>query len=151
MATELKLPQLGENVDSGVLARLLVEVGATVKKDQPVLELETDKATVEVPAFSDGVVKEILVKEGERVKVGQTILTFDAADGAAAATAQAAPPAAAPKEAPQEPPAQEAKRAPVPASPSVRRLARELGVDIYAVPGTGPGGRIADEDVKLYA
>ena len=98
MATELKLPQLGENVDSGVLARLLVEVGATVKKDQPVLELETDKATVEVPAFSDGVVKEILVKEGDRVKVGQTILTLDAAEGngAAAAPAKAAPQATPP-------------------------------------------------------
>ena len=200
MATELKLPQLGENVDSGVLARLLVKVGSTVKKDQPVLELETDKATVEVPAFSDGVVKEILVKEGERVKVGQTILTLEAAEGngAAAAPAKAAPQAdaqaAAPQAAPteeaptpqaeQQPepqpapeeleherrlgeralaqyagsfpdggkgaptstppppvapaPAPETKRAPVPASPSVRRLARELGVDIYAVPGTGP-------------
>ena len=103
MATELKLPQLGENVDSGVLARLLVTVGATVKKDQPVLELETDKATVEVPAFSDGVVKEILVKEGERVKVGQTILTLDAVDGGGAAPAKSAPQAA-----PQAAPAQEA-------------------------------------------
>src|SRR5436309_14743730 len=103
MATELKLPQLGENVDSGVLARLLVEVGATVKKDQPVLELESDEATVEVPAFSDGVVKEILVKEGERVKVGQTILTLDAAEGngAAAPPAKAEPQAEAQAAAPQ--------------------------------------------------
>jgi pyruvate dehydrogenase E2 component (dihydrolipoamide acetyltransferase) len=222
MATELKLPQLGENVDSGVLARLLVEVGATVKKDQPVLELETDKATVEVPAFSDGIVKEILVKEGDRVKVGQTILTLDATEGNGAtapakaapqapppAPPPAAPPAQAAPEAPAAPapakapaperqpepekdkeeleherrlgeralaqyagslpdggtgaptstppppvapaPAMEAKRAPVPASPSVRRLARELGVDIYTVPGTGPGGRISDDDVKTYA
>src|ERR1043165_799751 len=105
MATELKLPQLGENVDSGVLARLLVEVGATVKKDQPVIELETDKATVEVPAYSDGVVKEILVKEGERVKVGQTILTPEPTAGAAAKT-KAAPPAEAPKAASAEAPAQ---------------------------------------------
>jgi pyruvate dehydrogenase E2 component (dihydrolipoamide acetyltransferase) len=210
MATELKLPQLGEGVDKGTLLKLLVKVGATVKKDQPVIELETDKATVEVPAFSDGVVKEILVKEGEQVKVGQTILTLEATDGAAAATAKAAPPAEAPPAAPAEeapatahkeasqpepeedteeleperrlgeralaqyagslpvggagaptstpPPPQvappltpETKRAPVPASPSVRRLARELGVDIYAVPGTGPGGRISNEDVKQYA
>ena len=209
MATELKLPQLGEGVDKGTLLKLLVKVGATVKKDQPVIELETDKATVEVPAFSDGVVKEILVKEGEQVKVGQTILTLEATDGAAAATAKAAPPAEAPPAVPAEeaparapkeasqpepeedtaeleherrlgeralaqyagslpvggagaptstppppvapPPTPETKHAPVPASPSVRRLARELGVDIYAVPGTGPGGRISDEDVKQYA
>src|SRR5436853_851737 len=102
MATELKLPQLGEGVDKGTLLKLLVKVGATVKKDQPVIELETDKATVEVPAFSDGVVKEILVKEGEQVKVGQTILTLEATDGAAAATAKAAPPAEAPPAAPAE-------------------------------------------------
>src|SRR5436305_3355137 len=110
MGTELKRAQLGEDVDSGVLVRLLVQVGATVKKDQPVLELETDKATVEVPAFSDGVVKEILVKEGERVKVGQTILTLEAAEGngAAAAPAKAAPQADAQAAAPQAAPAEEA-------------------------------------------
>ena len=205
MATELKLPQLGENVDSGVLARLLVTVGATVEKDQPVIELETDKATVEVPAFSGGVVKEILVKEGDRVKVGQTILTLED-NGAAAAPAKAAPPAdAAPAAEPSpdkspEPeseqhadedeleaerrmaeraleqyagsmphggtgaptgalplppgvprPAPAEVRPPVPAPPSVRRTARELGVDIFEVTGTGPGGRISDEDVRNHA
>ena len=222
MATELKLPQLGENVDSGTLSRLLVTVGATVKKDDPVLELETDKATGEVPSFSDGVVKEILVKEGDRIKVGQTILTLEAGNGAAAAPAKAEPQAEEKKEvAPQEAPAKEAaapatapaaekeaaqpqqaqqpepkagqeeleherrigeralaqyagslpaggsgaprttpppapsapaaKQAPVPAAPSVRRLARELGVNIYEVIGTGPGGRISDDDVKGHA
>jgi pyruvate dehydrogenase E2 component (dihydrolipoamide acetyltransferase) len=219
---DFKLPELGENVHGGDVLRVLVKPGDSVKNDQPVLELETDKATVEVPAFSDGVVKEILVKEGDRVKVGQTILTLDAAEGNGAAAAkpeaQAVPSADAPQES-QAPPAQpapaqtapattaaparqaeeetngaagleheqlmreralaqyagslpdggagaptstppppvapaplpETRRAPVPASPSVRRLARELGVDIYAVPGTGPSGRISDDDVKAYA
>ena len=84
MATELKLPQLGENIESGVLAKLLVSVGDKVENDQPVIELETDKATVEVPAFESGVVKEIRVKEGDTIKVGQTILTLD--DGAGGQT-----------------------------------------------------------------
>ncbi len=187
MATELKLPQLGENIESGVLSKLLVSVGDKVERDQPVIELETDKATVEVPAFESGVVKEIRVKEGDTIKVGQTILTLE--DGAAAkqeeakpdakpeqrieekAEAQEAEPAAPAKaeqkaepaekdeeQAPTPAPAAsdaaaepEQKRGPVPASPSVRRLARELGVNIYEVQGTGPGGRITAEDVSKHA
>ena len=89
MATELKLPQLGENIESGVLAKLLVSVGDKVERDQPVIELETDKATVEVPAFESGVVKEIRVKEGDTIKVGQTILTLE--DGAATKQEKAKP------------------------------------------------------------
>ena len=198
MAIELKLPQLGENIESGVLSKLLVSVGDKVVKDQPVIELETDKATVEVPAFESGVVKEILVKEGDKIKVDQTILTLEAAEEAkeekgaaeerieetaqeqeagsetaekpaqekeAAPQEEAAqqqqeqkpapqpaeqsrPPAPAPAKAADEP---EQKRDPVPASPSVRRRARELGVDIYEVTGSGPGGRISDEDVTKRA
>ncbi|HET8675426.1 MAG TPA: 2-oxo acid dehydrogenase subunit E2 [Blastocatellia bacterium] len=212
MATELKLPQLGENIESGVLAKLLVSVGDKVERDQPVIELETDKATVEVPAFESGVVKEIRVKEGDTIKVGQTILTLE--DGAATKQEKAKPdtkpeqrieekaeaqeakpqeakpqeagqqeaPQAAPAKAEQKPepekkdeevapqskPSQaaaaapapapsaaaaepEQKRGPVPASPSVRRMARELGVDIYEVEGTGPGARISAEDVSQHA
>jgi pyruvate dehydrogenase E2 component (dihydrolipoamide acetyltransferase) len=194
MAIELKLPQLGENIESGVLSRLLVSVGDHVVKDQPVIELETDKATVEVPAFEGGVVKEILVKEGDKIKVDQTILTLE--DGAEPkeekgkaeerieATAQeqdaggvatekpaqekeAAQKQAEPEQKQQEqgpaeqkqPPEERAakpdepqqKRDPVPASPSVRRRARSIGVDIYEVTGSGPGGRISDEDVDKHA
>jgi pyruvate dehydrogenase E2 component (dihydrolipoamide acetyltransferase) len=209
MATELKLPQLGENIETGVLSKLLVSVGDKVAKDQPVLELETDKATVEVPAFDSGVVKEILVKEGDTIKVGQVILTLD--NGAAAKqekekaeatpedrieekaqeqeTESAAPAkptqkteaaekepekvearksedqkaeaqetdaqeaeAQAPEKQPSQAPAEtQERRGPVPASPSVRRMARELGVDIYEVQGTGPGARITAEDVSNRA
>src|SRR6187401_179706 len=77
MATELKLPELGENVEKGDVVRVLVKPGDTIKKDQPVVELETDKATIEVPSDVDGTVAEVKVKPGDRVKVGQVILTTD--------------------------------------------------------------------------
>src|SRR5438552_4043619 len=78
MATEIKLPILGENIDSGEVSKILVSVGDTVTEDQPVIELETEKATVEVPTSAAGTVKEIRVKEGETIKVGQVILTVEA-------------------------------------------------------------------------
>jgi pyruvate dehydrogenase E2 component (dihydrolipoamide acetyltransferase) len=187
MAVEFKLPELGENVEKGDVVRLLVNVGDTVKVDQPVLELETDKATIEVPSSVSGVVKEVKVKAGEKVKVGQTVLIVDETAAAATAPKAAAPapavapaPKAAEPAAPKASPAAEAPArhevidintaratpaaaarvaeprpaaAPssaslVPAAPSVRRFARELGVDIGGVDGTGPGGRIGQEDVK---
>src|SRR5215471_9859173 len=77
MTTQLTLPELGENIQSGELLKVLVSVGDTVAADQPVLELETDKATIEVPALVSGEVKEILVKPGETVAVGQPILTVE--------------------------------------------------------------------------
>src|SRR5207249_10142621 len=109
MPTEMKLPELGENVESGDVLRVLVKAGDRVKKDQAVLELETDKATIEVPSSAEGVIKDIKVKAGDKVKVGQTILVVE--DGAgqkpegqeqkeeAPKAAQAAP-AAAPKPVP---------------------------------------------------
>jgi pyruvate dehydrogenase E2 component (dihydrolipoamide acetyltransferase) len=190
--TEFKIPELGENVASGDVTRVLVKVGDTIAHDQPVVELETDKATIEVPSSVAGVVKEIKVKKGDKVKVGAVVLTVDAPGGeapapaakSAAPTAAPAAPAAAP-EPPQPPPpapappaatgptrvvpmpirsAAEAPSQPVapvkldgergpaaPASPAVRRLAREIGVDIGVVQGTGPGGRISQEDVKEHA
>src|SRR5215471_6983245 len=83
MATEFKLPELGENVHGGDVLRVLVKPGDTVKSDQPVLELETDKATIEVPSAISGTIAEIKVRAGEKVKVGQIIFTVS--DGAAAA------------------------------------------------------------------
>ena len=251
MATEFKIPELGENVAAGDVVRVLVNPGDTIAKDQPILELETDKATIEVPSTVSGTVKEVKVKQGDKVKVGQLVLTVDDNGGAATKGAaakdeqaedkqqaadkqpsadkpkpqpagaaeaggisQAAPgkgekteaggdksgadkgaaerrrgttasepderfeehtreePAAAeasvkqrprgevvdisrgarttPAPAPQ-PVAEAAPQGPAPpAAPSVRRLARELGVDIHGVVGTGPGGRISTEDVQSY-
>jgi pyruvate dehydrogenase E2 component (dihydrolipoamide acetyltransferase) len=186
---EFKLPELGENISQGDLVRLMISPGAKVSEGQPVMELETDKAVVEVPSSVSGVVKEIKVKEGEKIKVGQVIFTLEG--GAARAEPprpQTAPvehvsgqhgarlafqaairaegkteQEALPPDYPQAPvpafsmPEQLGKvagteqRQPVPAAPHVRRLAREIGVDIYDVKGSGPGGRISEDDVKAHA
>lgn len=196
MATEFKLPELGENIDSGVVTKLLVSVGDRIVNDQPVLELETDKAVIEVPSGVSGVVTQLFVKEGEKATVGQLILTVepaaarptvvpevvkpasepspDATEHAAGKRARPSVPApeeriptAPPRATPPEPiraPAEanvvslvprveasaEPRPEPAPAAPSVRRLARELGVDINQVTGSGPAGQITAEDVKEY-
>ena len=224
---DFKLPELGENVSGGDVLRLLVKPGDTVKEEQPVLELETDKATIEVPSSVAGTVTEIKVKQGDKVKVGQTILTLEdtketketkdtklqpnvpveaAAEGGL--SQRAAPPETStdnreaarsearedresgtpgtvdrqpgrpaiprqpedefeetprssrrgevvdisrggPRVAAQAAPAADSGPAPA-AAPSVRRVARELGVDIRQVNGTGPGGRITVDDVQGY-
>ena len=181
MPTEFTLPELGEGVAGGDILRLLVSPGDMLAKDQAVFELETDKATIEVPSSVAGRVREVKVKEGQTVKVGQVILTVDddAAAPAPAAAASEPGPAAPPKSAvpakPDVPPpaapieVEERRAAPVeptprrtdegtvvnPASvaapPSVRRLARELGVDIGRVAGSASDGRVSDEDVKAHA
>ena len=250
MATEFKIPELGENVSAGDVVRVLVKSGDTIEKDQTVLELETDKATIEVPSNVSGVVQDVKVKQGDKVKVGQVVLTLGDGDSSAAAApekpaagkkaadkggdskasakaaagdaaaakegtdsakpqpegaaqegglSQAATPerkeggdakaAEAPEDAAEAPEDDEPKPAaegaqprqkprgevvdinrgargaqppPVPAdadaprtpappaAPSVRRLARELGVDIGLLAGSGPAGRISLEDVQLY-
>ena len=94
MATEFRLPELGENIDAASVTKVLVSVGDKIQKDQPVLELETDKATIEVPSTISGVVKEIRVQEGGKAQVGEVVLTIDS-DGKAEATSK---PAAAPAE-----------------------------------------------------
>jgi pyruvate dehydrogenase E2 component (dihydrolipoamide acetyltransferase) len=188
--SEFKLPELGENISQGDLVRLMIAPGAKVSEGQPVMELETDKAVVEVPSSVSGVVKEIKVKEGEKIKVGQVIFTLE---GVALAQAETQRVRSAPVEhvsgqhgarlafqaairaegkteeqaLPPDQPQQAApaftmpvqlgkvagteNRQPIPAAPHVRRFAREVGVDIYEVKGTGPGGRISEDDVKVYA
>jgi pyruvate dehydrogenase E2 component (dihydrolipoamide acetyltransferase) len=216
--SEFVIPNLGDGVAAGDVLQVLVKVGDTVAVDQPVLELETDKATVEVPIDIAGTVKEIRVKQGDKVKPGEAVMTIDngaggqAADEADEADDAETPPVGeeeAPKEAKKasgkkesskkDAPKKKAvaaesddatddqsgdeaadvpekKRAPVvdirerqtpaavssgsapvpstaaaPASPSVRRIAREIGVDISQVTGTAAGGRISEEDVKAFA
>lgn len=169
MATEFKLPELGENVYEGTIVRVLVKVGDTVAKDQNVLEIETGKATVELPTPVGGKIISINVTEGEKAKVGQTVMTFDGvASGAAAKKEKEAPqnaaPAAAPTPVPLVPAPAIATTVPpphaivvasssgnVPASPSTRQFAREIGVDVTQVPGSGPGGRVSVDDVKSFS
>jgi pyruvate dehydrogenase E2 component (dihydrolipoamide acetyltransferase) len=204
--TDFTLPELGENVTAGDVLRVLVKPGDMLAKDQPVLELETDKATIEVPSSVAGRVSDVRVKVGDKVKVGQAILTVDS-DGAGA-KAPAADTATAPAPSRQaeasaaaantvekvpdgeagleqhidgparlqpdksgvaerpaptnrkvvdinrgaRPAAETAPELPVaPAAPSVRRMARELGVDVSQIQGSGPDGRILVDDVKAHA
>ena len=194
MVIECRLPELGENITTATVVKVLVSVGQEITAERPLLEVETDKATLEIPAPASGRVRDIRVTEGEKVEVGQLLLTLD--DQAAAREApsevslqpapaiasakpesgreqvQPSPQRPAPEPFPQQrqegsslspaqvvefirPAAATASAVSVhrviPAAPSVRRLARELGVDITAVSGTGPGGRISAEDVLRYA
>jgi pyruvate/2-oxoglutarate dehydrogenase complex dihydrolipoamide acyltransferase (E2) component len=132
MPYELKLPDLGEGLTEGEVARWLVSEGQEVAEDDPLVEIQTDKTTVEIPSPAAGKVTEILVEEGKVVPVG-TVLVVIGGDGA---TAKAAPPA----------PAQAPSRGRV--TPLVRKVAQELGVDLEALTGTGPQGRITEEDVR---
>lgn len=168
---EFKLPDLGENIESGTVVGVLVSEGDSIAKDQGVLELETDKATVEVPSPVGGTVKQVHVAEGETASVGQVILTIETTATAPSKpkpeTKKAEPepaskeesPAKAAKPAPAEappvtPPAEiqpRLEQGVIPAAPNVRRLAREIGVDIAQVAGTGPAGRISIDDIKRHA
>ncbi len=235
MAIEFKLPDLGEDIETGDVTTVYVSAGDKVSKDQALMELETDKAALEIPSPADGVIKEVHVKAGETIKVGQLLVTIDDGEGGGdpeakekeesekekaepekaepkkeetakeekaeepeeevapeeekeAAQEETEEKSAAPEEGEKEkaeesepekeekkteektePEAKEEKKKPqkdtpekespktdkvseasgiIPASPTVRRLARELGVDIAKVKGTGPGGRITEEDLK---
>lgn len=154
MPVQFALPDLGENIESGDVIRILVAIGDRLAEDQTVIELETDKAVIEVPSSIDGVVTEILVQPGDTIAVGQPILAVETtAEEAPVAEAEEAPPAVPTPDAPavEDPPPAPTPDAPVPAAPSTRRLAREIGVDIAQVQGTGPGGRISIDDVKAHS
>ena len=157
MPVKFALPDLGENIASGDVIRILVATGDRLAEDQTVIELETDKAVIEVPSSIDGIVTEILVQPGDTIAVGQPILEVEATAAEAPVTeAEEAPPRereAAPvvEEPPPAPTPPPATGTPVPAAPSTRRLAREIGVDIAQVQGTGPGGRISIDDVKAHS
>ncbi|ODU61578.1 MAG: branched-chain alpha-keto acid dehydrogenase subunit E2 [Paludibacter sp. 47-17] len=201
---QFKIPELGENISSAVIVGVLVKVGDEVSVDQPVLELETDKATIEVPSDVSGLIVSLNVSEGDKVTIGQVVFEVNEAAGAPAAAPPAAaveaPAPVADKDAtPAAPPAPSVPEAvaatpsapaattstasaihavppaspaavdgpshavvlvenqppmlqnSAPAAPSVRRLAREIGVNINDIKGTGPGGRISLDDVKAYS
>ena len=187
MTMEITLPALGENIDSATVTKVFVKVGDTIQKDQPIMELDTEKASVDVPASSSGTVKEIRVKEGDVLNVGQVVLILEESGKSAGSTSPKAEPEQSvrcqaqanqkrnrkgetkpkketatpisPQVEPIDDPIQtqpletlpEPAQRGVPAAPKLRRMARELGIDIHAVAGTGPDGRITEEDVRNYA
>lgn len=148
MAKEFKLPDLGEGLTEAEIVRVLVAEGDEIKEDQAVLLVETEKAQVELPSPYGGRVAAVHVRAGQRVKVGAVLLSFG--DGVPAA--RVAVPPSAPAVTPAPPAASVAPAPatglPPAATPATRRLARQLGVDLAAVRGTGPGGRISDDDVR---
>ena len=164
MAVDVIMPQMGESIFEGTITKWLKKPGDRVERDEPLFEISTDKVDAEIPAPSAGVLKEIKVKEGQTVPIQTVVAVIEAAGGAAAAPApakakpekKAAPAAAAAKAqapAPTPAPAAPAPAPPRPAgekirsSPLVRRVAREHGVDLAQVRGTGAGGRITKQDI----
>ncbi len=179
MASEIKLQALKENVDTVEVNAVKVAAGDVVVKDQPLLEVQADKAALEVPSPMDGRVTKILVKPGDQINIGQVYCVIDTGNGeppAVAPYAKAEPVPAVKKEgpAPAPPPTRPAAAVPplhkpqqpvierpspapppaqekiVPAGPATRRLARELGVDLQQVHGSGRHGRVVEEDIKEY-
>ncbi len=184
---DIRVPEVSDGVTKGTIISLAVTTGDKIEADQTLLEMETDKAVVAIPAPFAGTIGEIKVAEGDEVAIGQVIMTAEptASPAGEASSTPAAEPAAAPEPTPAKPepepktepeqptaaaPAAAKSEVPViqeqidkvdlqtnrtgdlvaPAAPSVRRLARELGVDIYQVQGTGPGGRLSEEDVRGF-
>ena len=182
MLEPIKVPEIGENVQSGVVVAVHIKVGDTVAVDDTVIELETDKALVEIPSPFAGRITDVLAESGAQMKVGDVIARVEtgaaeapadeemsaavedsadekrpvadaqahATETKSAADKPEAPPAAEPQPQPGAAVAPTTDRPPAPASPSIRRLARELGVDIYVVDGSGPGGRITEADIKSH-
>ncbi|GMU95530.1 dihydrolipoyllysine-residue acetyltransferase [Ignavibacterium album] len=173
---DFHLPELGENIESADVVNVLVKVGDVIQKDQGIIEIETDKATIEVPSTVSGKVIEVLVKAGEKAKVGQTIIKVETGDVSETKIVETKESEIIQEQKSEEPkpefikqPTTEVKgelpklhpmefveqppilKGAAPAAPSVRRIAREIGVDINKVPGTGPGGRITMDDVKAYS
>ena len=154
---EFKLPDIGEGVHEGEIVRWIVSEGDTVAEDDPVVEVMTDKATVEIPAPASGIVQSTLVAEGEVAKVGDVIFVLATSGGGAAAPvaapAPAAPAAIAAAPEPVAPAAHVAVVSADPnkkvlAAPATRRLSRELGIDLSTLIGSGPNGRVKPEDVR---
>lgn len=145
---EFKLPDLGEGITEGEILKWMTKEGDQIKEDQPIVEVMTDKVNVQIPSPRSGSVSKILVKEGDIAKVGQTIMVID--EGGPSGEPSSPAPASPRHEV--QPPADQvqstARVQTVLATPATRRLARELGVDISTVHGSGPSGRVTDQDVR---
>ncbi len=176
---DVKLPELGENIDSADVVNVLIKKGDNVEKDQGILEIETDKATIEVPSPISGKVVEVLIKSGDKAKVGQSLIKVETTadvEGSVEVIPEDAEIEEKPGKEKEKETQQKEKekkelrgerenievgekadnqppisKGSAPAAPSVRRIAREIGVDINQVPGSGPGGRISMDDVKGFA
>jgi pyruvate dehydrogenase E2 component (dihydrolipoamide acetyltransferase) len=150
-AYEFKLPDIGEGVVEGEVVRWLVKEGDLLKQDQPMVEVMTDKATVEIPAPRAGRVARRMFAEGDRCPVGKVLIVIETdevgAGGARTTVAAAAPPSAAVAVAA---PVVTGPAGAVLATPATRKLARDIGVDIHAVAATGPGGRVTSDDVRAH-
>ena len=163
MTREFRLPDLGEGLTEAEIVKVLVHEGEDVREDAPLLEVETDKAQVEIPSPMSGRVEKIHVQAGQTVKVGQVLVSFGGVPatpaGKTAPTDGRARSAAPPPTARQTQPSVATVRVtearvtegPVPATPATRRLARELGVDLRTVAGSGSAGRVTDDDVRAAA
>lgn len=150
MTTSFRLPDLGEGVHEAEILEITVSEGQSVKEGDIILEVETDKAAVEIPSPFSGTIEGIKVSQGETVNVGDVLIVFqtEGTDDGTASEVQA--------ESPEEKqignaPSGDKKQQPVPASPSTRRIARELGVDLHAVTPSGSGGLVTSEDVRRHA
>lgn len=163
MPREFTLPDLGEGITEAQIIRVMIKKGDTIAMDQSLMEVETDKAAVEIPSPYAGVAETVHVDEGQTVNVGEPIVTFDDGNGAdtqtKAAPAKKTAPPAPEKPADKKPetstpvaePATSTKKTAVAAAPAIRKLARERGVDLDQIAGSGPGGRITREDVEGFS
>jgi pyruvate dehydrogenase E2 component (dihydrolipoamide acetyltransferase) len=158
MAYEFRLPDIGEGVAEGEVVKWFVAEGETVREDAPLVSVLTDKANVEIPSPKSGRIVKLHAAVGEKVKVGGLLVTIETAGGTTAPSAPspapsrgeapaARPPAAGASAAPEKAPAAPSSGARVQASPSVRRLAAERGIDLGTIRGSGPGGRILESDL----
>ncbi|NOX59127.1 MAG: 2-oxo acid dehydrogenase subunit E2 [Planctomycetes bacterium] len=178
MAQEFRLPDLGEGIAEGQIVRIMCKAGDTIIEDQAIMEVETDKAAVEIPSPFAGVASKIHVSEGQTVAVGEVLLTIEETNGSGTAGKTAAksaevkkpsppqkiavvaapeppvsPPVAAPSSVPSSsgPSPSSPKRTKAAAAPAIRKLAREMGVDIDTLTGSGPGGRVLRSDIESAA
>lgn len=155
MPRVFRLPDLGEGVTEGQVVRVMIARGDRVTEDQPLMEVETDKAAVEIPSPYTGVVEEVHVAAEQVVNVGEVMVTFSGDDASAPGAGRPQQAAAVPAARASQGAAASAQSAPPgktkPASPAVRKLARQLGIDLNTVDGTGPAGRVTREDLERTA